>query len=212
MFAVYIHRIVSDILSKGSSLSNNWKSGLEGSYPKTQSNHSQQHVAEGTHVDNIHEVPNGRACRVCSAGWRTQDSLEISIAWLKVQFVVIVYLYWAPEDSSRSTGDEQDPCLETRKIHIFDYNLSPVGGGEEVKCIVRRKGFLNLDQLRLEDAAQRSAGGPRRAGQQATAPAIQPPKCDQRLRSRTCWVFGYTSTSPERGIGKLRCWRREQSG
>jgi hypothetical protein len=59
-----------------------------------------------------------------------------------------VYLYWAPEDSSRSTGDEQDPCLETRKIHIFDYNLSPVGG-EEVKCIVRRKGFLTWISLKV---------------------------------------------------------------
>ena len=143
MFAVYIHRIVSDISSKGSNLSNNWKSGLEVSYQRTQSNHSRQHAAEGTHVDDIHEVPDGHACRVCSAGWRAQESLEIFIACqtrLKVQFVVIVYLYWTPEDSSRSPSEEQDPCLETRKIHIFDYNLSPVGG-EEVKCMVRRKGF-----------------------------------------------------------------------
>jgi hypothetical protein len=115
---------------------------------------------EGTHVDDIHEVPDGHACRVCSAGWRAQESLEIFIACqtrLKVQFVGIVYLYWTLEDSSRSPSDEQDPCLETRKIHIFDYNLSPVGGEEEVKCMVRRKGFFNLDQLKLRHKGRRGA-------------------------------------------------------
>jgi len=68
----------------------------------------------------------------------SQDSLEISIARktrLKVQIVAVAYLDWTSEDSSRSTSGEQNSCLETRKIHIFDYNLSPVGR-EAVKCIV----------------------------------------------------------------------------
>jgi hypothetical protein len=76
--------------------------------------------------------------------------LEIFIACqtrLKVEFVTTVYLNWTPEDSSRSTSDEQDPCPEARKIHIFNYNLSLVGGEKEVKCMVRRPGFLTRVSL-----------------------------------------------------------------
>src|SRR3954451_1974529 len=38
----------------------------------------------------------------------------------------------------RAAEAQQNPCLETRKIHFFDYSLSSVGR-EEVKCMVRRR-------------------------------------------------------------------------
>jgi hypothetical protein len=137
MFTVYIHRIVSDNFSEGSDL---WE---DVNYQRTKATIPDSTPRGKTHVDDTNEVPDGRARRVCFAGWRGHDSLEISIVRqtrLKVQVVAIACLHCTSENSSRSTSDEQNSCLETRKIHIFDYNLSPVGR-EEAKCMVRRQGF-----------------------------------------------------------------------
>ena len=156
---------------------------------------------------------------MCSAGWRAQDSLEIFIACqtrLKVEFVTIVYLDWTPEDSSRGTSDQQDPCLETRKIHIFNYSLSPVGRGEEVKCMVRWQVFLSRVRLgwRMRHSGgdlfkpwgPKVGGGPRRL--QPSGNNVGHSTFKMRPKTELLHILNMRMrVARERGIGKLRCQR-----